>query len=144
MFFEYTDKADLDSSWLKAAYYNTVNGDLAVEMKNGQSYAYMGVPLDTFNSFARSFSAGSFYNRNIQGKFSNIYGGPVNMKYGKMEELEPVKSAAPTKTYTVRAIVPFEAQIEASSLDEAVRLFTESHNDVKGVMIKEVVVPFGE
>ncbi|QIN94128.1 hypothetical protein PP459_gp105 [Streptomyces phage Wakanda] len=140
MFFEYTDKAELASSWIRAAYYNSENGELAVEMKNGQSYVYMGVEPDTIKAFGNAYSAGSFYNTKVQGKFPNVYGGAVTMKYGKMETM----TAKNTRTYTVRAIVPFEAQIEASSLDEAVRLFVESHSDVKGVTIKEVVVPFGE
>lgn len=143
MLFEYTDLTGLDSSWMKAAYYNEQSGELAVEMKDGRSYVYAKVPASALDGLADAFSAGSYYNRYIQGRYTNVYGGPVTMKYERLE-VSAKMAETKTKTYTVRAIVPFEAQIEASSLDEAVRLFAESHNDVKGVTIKEVVVPFGE
>jgi hypothetical protein len=141
MYFEYTDKTDLDSSWLKAAYYNTVTGELAVEMSNGSSYAYTNVPSKIFAGIRQSISAGSYYNRNIQGQYTNAYGGSVWMTYGIMEELVPV---AEQKTFTVRATVEFEASVTASDLDEAVKVFLESNKDVPGIKIKEVVVPFGE
>lgn len=141
--FVYTDQSALNSSWLNRAYYNSVTRELAVVTRGLDSYIYEDVDWATFEDLIKVISPGSYYNTRIRGSFDNKYGAAV-LAIFKTEEKKTVAIEAKTKTFTVRAFVPFEAQIEASSLDEAVKIFNESHTDVPGVTIKEVVVPFAE
>ncbi|AVD99331.1 hypothetical protein SEA_BILLNYE_158 [Streptomyces phage BillNye] len=144
MLFEYTDFSEVASSLVKRAYFNAKNGEMAVVLAGG-TYVYQDVSYRTFSDLIEDISPGSYYNRNVKGAYKNKYnGGLYAVDFQPLEEDDEPVTASNTKVYTVRAFVPFEAQVEASSLDEAVRLFAESHNDVPGVTIKEVVVPFGE
>ncbi len=57
------------SSNLKAVGYNECSQELQVEFHNGGSYIYSGVPVEVFNALMESNSVGSYFMRNIRGKF---------------------------------------------------------------------------
>jgi hypothetical protein len=57
----------LKSSNLKAAGFE--NGTLVVEFKKGSTWAYKGVPQETYDQLMAAESAGSFFHRNIR----NVY-----------------------------------------------------------------------
>ncbi len=139
--FVYTSESDLDSSWLNRAYYNSDTREMAVVTRDLDSYIYEDVEYARFEDLVKVKSPGSYYNRFIRGLYTNKYLSPVPAYFTKNEEK---KAVAEQKKFTVRATVEFEASVTASSLDEAVKVFLESNQDVPGIKIKEVVVPFGE
>jgi hypothetical protein len=144
MEFEFTTMADVDSSWIHSVFYNAVRGEMAVRMHNGYTYAYLNVPVAVFENMRDSVSPGRFYNSSVKGSYKNIFGDGVYGMRFRQDETTKETVVAEQKTFTVRAFVPFEAQVEAESLEDAVRIFHETHSDVRGVTIKEIVVPFGE
>jgi hypothetical protein len=57
-------KLAFESSFIQSYQYN--NGYLIVNMKNGTSYTYKGVPQEVFNEFEAAGSKGQFFNEKIK------------------------------------------------------------------------------
>lgn len=57
----------VDSSTIKSVGY--ADGLLVVEFQNGHLYSYV-MPAEDFEAFARAESKGSYFNKNIRGKFT--------------------------------------------------------------------------
>lgn len=60
------------SSWIKRISYYSCDGSsgfLLVELKSGDDYLYTGVPLSVWNEFKEADSYGSYYSRNIKGRY---------------------------------------------------------------------------
>jgi len=140
MLFEYTHAERPVSSWISGVYYNEDTRELLITASSG-SYVYEDVPSGVFEDFQNSYSAGTVYNRSVQGFYNNKYGRVESISIRKAEKKVEM---AEQKTYKVRAVVAFESEVSAGSLDEAVKAFLESNKDVPGLEIKEVVVPFGK
>lgn len=143
MIFEYTDYVRPISSWISGVYYNEISRELLVNA-HGKSYIYLDVPADVFNDFEANYSAGDTYNAFVRGRFETKFGkgrDDITLRQLVLKKEVPVEGH---RVFKVRAIVPFEAEVSAASLDEAVKVFLESNKDVPGIEIKEVVVPFGE
>lgn len=59
-------------SWIRAVTYNTTTKQMLV-ITEKSSYECQGVPQTVFEEFAQSESKGSYFNRNIKGKYSHEY-----------------------------------------------------------------------
>lgn len=57
------------SSLLKAIGYDAFTQELQVDFHTGIAYIYSGVSVETFNAMVESNSVGSFFIRQIKGKF---------------------------------------------------------------------------
>ena len=64
------DRLLVDSSNLKSLGYAEDRQILAVEFASGSIYHYYGVPLGVFEAFGAAPSRGSFFVKEIKGKFS--------------------------------------------------------------------------
>lgn len=81
----YTDEAGFEKSTvLDKAYYDKVNENLMVLFKAGYGYVYYDVPPYVFDGLVNDISAGSYYSRNIRGKYRDAI---FNSWYGL--ELRP-------------------------------------------------------
>lgn len=65
-----TEHAELDSSFLSRASYDTDSQTLTVSFKGGKSYTYEGVPQDVFEGLRDADSPGQYYAANIK----TVYG----------------------------------------------------------------------
>ena len=65
-----------DSTLLKESVYNFDNKTLAVTFQNGAKYLYKDIDSDTYQEFSTIESKGSYFGKNIRGKF----------EYQKVEE----------------------------------------------------------
>lgn len=63
------ERAELQSSLLKAASYSAVDALLEVELRNGSVYQYSGVPASTYQNLLQAESKGRYFNLHIR----NLY-----------------------------------------------------------------------
>jgi len=61
-----------ESSLIESVQFDESTWTLDVHMHNKNSYSYSDVPPEVYDEFLRSPSKGSFYNRNIKGKFESL------------------------------------------------------------------------
>ena len=150
--FKYTDMSGLDSSLAKAVYYNADTGDLGIVVHGAHSgvLVYSNVPVDVFNGFVDSDSAGSFYNTRIRGVYTNPFGATrydVEFIPVPEENVENDKKAGSLTAFKVRGSVEFSLEIDAVNPEAAVAIFKEElaelGYDEAIVNVKEVVIPFG-
>ena len=59
-----------ESSSIAAFAYEAEDLMLYVRFKNGRTYRYSGVPASVFDAFADADSKGTFFNAQIQGRYS--------------------------------------------------------------------------
>jgi hypothetical protein len=59
----------MDSSLIRGARYWPEHKALELCLANGRRYLYLGVPADTAEGFAGARSKGSFFNREIKGRY---------------------------------------------------------------------------
>ena len=59
-----------ESSSIAAFAYEAEDMTLFVRFKTGRTYRYAGVPSSVFSAFSRADSKGSFFNAQIQGRYS--------------------------------------------------------------------------
>jgi hypothetical protein len=62
----YTDRAELDSTFVNRAWYDGTRNRLALDL-NGVVYEYYDVQPATYHDLVNAPSAGTFYRKNIQG-----------------------------------------------------------------------------
>lgn len=85
----------LNSSVLSTAEYNSKTLELSITFNNGKTYIYYSFPSQVWESFKSSSSKGSFFTKNIKGKYLK----PV--EESKKEEIKPtviVKSVGENPT----------------------------------------------
>lgn len=61
------------NSWITHVKYNTKSKRMMVNTQKGDSYELEGVSLETYLEFASAPSKGSYFNRNLKGKYSHKY-----------------------------------------------------------------------
>ena len=59
------------SSLLKESVYNTDDLTLVVTFLNGAKYLYTNIPHEVFSEFSTIESKGSYFSKNIKGKFDH-------------------------------------------------------------------------
>lgn len=59
-----------ESSSIAAFAYEAEDLTLFVRFKTGRTYRYSGVPASVFSAFSRADSKGTFFNAQIQGRYS--------------------------------------------------------------------------
>lgn len=64
------EHTEVESSTIRSINYNKKTNLLIVEFKSGGKYEYTDVPQDVFDSLASAPSWGSFFHKNIKGKFN--------------------------------------------------------------------------
>ncbi|PXX22836.1 KTSC domain-containing protein [Arenibacter sp. ARW7G5Y1] len=70
--FAFIDQVDTsESSWIRGAQYYSCNNDFGfmVLSTDSKKYLHQGIPLSVWKEFKESPSFGSFYNRNIKGRY---------------------------------------------------------------------------
>jgi hypothetical protein len=60
------------NSWIRQVTYNKSTKQMLITTEKS-SYECQGVPLEIFEEFASAPSKGSYFNRNIKGKFNHEY-----------------------------------------------------------------------
>jgi hypothetical protein len=63
------DEFTLNSSWLLGGSYDSDTNTLVLRLQNGSEYSMEGVPADTVEGLKTAASPGSFFARNIKGRF---------------------------------------------------------------------------
>lgn len=135
--FDYTDMAEVDSSFINSVYYNSKSQELAVLMLNGSTHFYGQVPGWIYTDLANEPSAGYVYNRSVRDNLTNLGHGPVqDVKFVSMEN-------GVSKRFLVKGISKFDGTYDASSAAEAAKMFVEDINgyvgDVSVTEVSEVV-----
>lgn len=71
--FKIEDSVDCSvSSWVKEASFYSCDGKTGyfiLKTKNGNEYLHTGLPIKVWNEFKNASSFGSYYNRQIKGKY---------------------------------------------------------------------------
>lgn len=70
--FKVKKKTPLKSSWLASVEYYTckrIDGYLIIVLKSGKEYIHKNVPFEIWQDFLEAESAGSYYDKNIKGKY---------------------------------------------------------------------------
>ena len=67
------DVVPLGSSFLQDAQYNQQSQELTITMKNGNVYAYQGVPQSVAEGLFQASSKGRYYNQQIKEKFASSH-----------------------------------------------------------------------
>jgi hypothetical protein len=74
--YEYSDSKNMtSSSWVKSAEFyscDAVSGCLIITTKANRDYIHFGVPMDVWKMFKSASSYGSYYSRNLKGRYSFI------------------------------------------------------------------------
>jgi len=65
-------RVHLDSTTLAAAMYDECRARLQLDFRDGARYAYSGVPPGLFRDLLSAGSKGTFFNRNIRGRFCHV------------------------------------------------------------------------
>lgn len=61
-----------NDSWIREVQYNSTTKAMLVITEKSQ-YELQDVPLETFKEFAQAPSKGSYFNRNLKGRYSHEY-----------------------------------------------------------------------
>lgn len=70
--FTIEDKADTSkSSWIRSAKYYSCDGKTGylIYSTDKQNYIHQNIPIEVWNEFKNADSFGSYYNKNIKGKY---------------------------------------------------------------------------
>jgi hypothetical protein len=74
--YEYSDSKNMaSSSWVKSAEFyscDAATGCLIMTTKANRDYIHFGVPMDVWKMFKSASSYGSYYSRNLKGRYSFI------------------------------------------------------------------------
>jgi|HubBroStandDraft_3_1064219.scaffolds.fasta_scaffold569495_2 hypothetical protein len=62
----------VESSWMASVRYNGERATLDVELRSGEIYQYLSVPLEIFQAFLQAESLGGYFNRHIRRQFHCI------------------------------------------------------------------------
>ena len=62
-------KIDVDSTAIQSIAHCIQCDELCIDMQNGKTYIYYNIPVDLIEEFIEAYSFGSFYNKNIKGKY---------------------------------------------------------------------------
>lgn len=132
--FDYTEMAEVDSSFIDAVYYNAKTSEMAVGMLNGDTHFYGDVPAKVFYSVIDGPSAGAAYNREVKDQFTNLGNGAVHdVKFYQYEE-------GVLKTYDVSGISVVSGTYQATSAAEAAKMFVKDASGyLDDVSVTEVV-----
>lgn len=133
--FDYTEMAEVESSFIDTVFYNDKTEELAVLMLNGYTHFYGDVPARVFYSIVDGASAGAAYNREVKDKFKNLGNGPVHdVKFVEHE-------VGVTKTFDIIGQYKISGQFSAESAAEAARKFLDETKGYYGdnVIITEVI-----
>jgi hypothetical protein len=63
------DVIPVESSSLKSVGYDELTQTLTVEFHTGKKYSYGEVPVEVYNDLLEAKSAGSYFAKNIRGKY---------------------------------------------------------------------------
>lgn len=130
--FDYTDMAEVDSSFIDSVYYNEKSQELAVLMNNRHTHFYGPVASWIYDDLANEPSAGYVYNRSVRDNLTNLGNGPVqNVKFVKIQE-------GVYKTFRVTGVSVETADYSASSAAEAAKMFVDDFDDVSVTEVTEV------
>lgn len=132
--FDYTEMAEVDSSFIDAVYYNAKTSEMAVGMLNGDTHFYGDVPAKVFYSVIDGPSAGAAYNREVKDQFTNLGNGAVHdVKFYQYEE-------GVLKTYDVSGVSVVSGTYQATSAAEAAKMFVKDASGyLDDVSVTEVV-----
>lgn len=132
--FDYTEMAEVDSSFIDAVYYNAKTSEMAVGMLNGDTHFYGDVPAKVFYSVIDGPSAGAAYNREVKDQFTNLGNGAVHdVKFYQYEE-------GVLKTYDVSGVSVVSETYQATSAAEAAKMFVrDASKYLDDVSVTEVV-----
>lgn len=64
-----TEGREWTSSLIKQTEYNPDDQQLLIVFQNEQQYVYLGITKEIYNSFCEAESVGSYFGKNIRGKF---------------------------------------------------------------------------
>lgn len=134
--FDYTDMAEVDSSFIDSVYYNSKSSELAVKMNTGGTHFYGPVPYRVFSDIVDSNSAGGSYNRNVRDKYTNLGRGSVeNVTFVSNED-------GVVKTFDVTGVSLVTGTYRATSASEAAKMFAEDagmyYDDVSVTEVREI------
>jgi len=59
-----------DSSFIQSVSYESKTSDLTVQMKNGNSYVYLGVPEFVYVDFINAKSGGVYFNSHVKNQYA--------------------------------------------------------------------------
>ena len=152
--YEFTHKAEVDSSLASAVYYNSENHTLAIEMhENGDywnprtpSVFYAGVPYEVFEGLTeKTDSVGRAYNMFVKDKYQNISNGTVYdveyvdgtvsvqdvTKATEVDVAKPIVGQTDSRReYEVRGYVRMpNMYFRAASPEEAAEMFVDTFDD---------------
>lgn len=63
---------EVESSWINAVNYFAEEEAVEINLINGKTYVYFGVPKSVFNDFLDATSKGKFYNDQIKGEYNSL------------------------------------------------------------------------
>lgn len=75
-----TEGREWTSSLIKHTEYNPDDEQLFIVFQNEQQYVYLGITKEIYNNFCEAESVGSYFGKNIRGKFdyAKIVDGEVS------------------------------------------------------------------
>ena len=149
--FKYTDFSELDSSVIRAAYYNADDSSLAIVFKNSATYVYNSVPYRNFSELIDSASPGREYASEIKGVFPSRYRTALfGLKFEPVEK-EPFAEISdpeelPVQRYLIKGFVPASYEVSETSVEKAVERFRSAiaqlgYTDAD-IVVKEVTIKF--
>lgn len=118
--YTYTDSFVPGSQLVDIAYYNKGDKKLFVSLA-GNFYGYSGFPIEAWEEFATSTSAGSYFNFNIKGQYLTLDVKNATLRYiGDQES---------PYTFIIEGHTPVKYELKGRNLEEAredfARLFPE-------------------
>lgn len=148
--FEYTHRADVDSSLAETIYYNDKNYTLAIEFvdewrSNKPSAFYSAVPKNIYDSLVASDSIGRTYNTLIKSQFQSLSNGTVyGVEYRAVDGVTQSKviedeKSADELSYQVYGYVRVSGQVNATDRKEAAEKFAGELID-EGYSLEEIAV----
>lgn len=140
----YTHKFESpESSAIAGGWYNCDTRELWVDFHTGSTAGYKGVPNYVWNQFSKSPSKGRYYSQAVRDHFDGISGDvvfvpgyadtatsiPSTPEPASIGHAAPVETRA-TSVFRVKFLTQIEGEfsVSASSMEEALRFFSELDN----------------
>lgn len=79
---------EVESSWINALNYFDEEEALEINLLNGKTYSYFGVPKNLYYEFIKADSKGKFYNEFIKYNYNSLRVLPGNGG-GGFDEIDP-------------------------------------------------------
>lgn len=87
-----TEGREWTSSLIKHTEYNPDDEQLFIVFQNEQQYVYLGITKEIYNNFCEAESVGSYFGKNIRGKFDY-----AKIADGEISEFVTVEKETETK-----------------------------------------------